>query len=146
MLKRDRHSRVIEIVRRQAISSQQELAVMLRASGIRVAQSTVSRDIRDLGLVKHQGRYHVAGEITDRLSADQLRRAFQQFVHARGIAGNILVLKTAPGNAHSLGVVLDRASWPEILGTVAGDDTVLAVLRRAGLGRRILRRIEDLLR
>jgi transcriptional regulator of arginine metabolism len=74
-----------------------------------------------------------------------LRRSLQQLVVRSGLSGNIVMVKTAPGHAHSLGVVLDAADWPEVLGTVAGDDTVFVLLRRASQGRRLLRRIEELL-
>jgi len=138
-----RHARIIETVKRQSVCSQEELSGLLKGAGIRVTQSTLSRDIRELGLVKVRGTYRLAPEGEDRASAG--RRSIQQLVLEACVSGNILMVRTAPGDAHSMGVMLDAASWPEILGTVAGDDTVFALLRDARLGKKALRRIEEYL-
>jgi transcriptional regulator of arginine metabolism len=73
-----------------------------------------------------------------------LRRAFEQYVIRTGVSDNIIVIRTSPGNAHSLAVVLDAAQWPEVLGTVAGDDTVFVLLRNSRLGKKVLGRIQEL--
>jgi transcriptional regulator of arginine metabolism len=72
-----------------------------------------------------------------------LRRAFEQFVVRTGVSGNMVMIKTSPGNAHSVGVVLDAAQWPEVLGTVAGDDTVFVLLRHGHSGKKVLGRIRE---
>ncbi|HYK89439.1 MAG TPA: arginine repressor [Acidobacteriota bacterium] len=139
-----RHGRILEIVRKRAVSSQGELCTLLEAGGVVVTQSTLSRDVRDLGLVKVRGVYRVPGMANGTPPEDLLRRSFSQLIVKSGVSGNILVVKTLPGNAHSLGVVLDAAQWPEVLGTVAGDDTVFVLLRSNRMGRRVLRRLEGL--
>ncbi len=139
-----RHGRILEIIRKRTVSSQEELCALLRVGGIAVTQSTLSRDIRQLGLVKVQGIYHLPGIAGGAPPADVLRRSFSQLIVQSGVSGNILMVKTLPGNAHSLGVVLDAAHWPEVMGTVAGDDTVFVLLRNNRLGRKVLRRLEAL--
>jgi transcriptional regulator of arginine metabolism len=116
----------------------------LKREGAAVTQSTLSRDIRELGLVKVRGSYQVSGELHSALPDDVLRRAFEQFVVRTGVSGNIVMIKTSPGNAHSVGVVVDAAQWPEGLGTIAGDDTVFVLLRNSNLGRRVRGRIRGL--
>ncbi len=118
---------------------------MLRAAGIRVTQSTLSRDIRELALVKMRGVYRHAQDAGGTPVTGTARRSIQQLALEVHVSGNILMVRTAPGDAHSMGVILDAADWPEILGTVAGDDTVFVLLRSSRLGRRALQRIEALL-
>jgi transcriptional regulator of arginine metabolism len=141
--KKARHGRILEIIRKRPISSQEELCSLLKAERFTVTQSTVSRDIRELGLVKVRGVYQVPGAASGAPPADVLRRSFSQLIVRSGVSGNILMVKTLPGNGHSLGVVLDAAQWPEVLGTVAGDDTVFVLLRSNRLGKKILRRLAE---
>lgn len=142
--KKARQGRILEVVRKNRIRSQEELSVLLKRDGVEVTQSTLSRDIRELGLVKVRGGYQISGEMNSALPANAVRRAFEQFVIHSGVSGNIVMLKTSPGNAHSIGVVLDAAQWPEVLGTVAGDDTVFVLLRSSRLGKKVLGRIQEL--
>ena len=141
--KRARLGRILEIVQRRPVNSQEELCRALRADGCAVTQSTLSRDIRELGLIKARGVYQAPGVPGAAPSPDLLRRSFNQLIVRSGVSGNIVMIKTLPGNAHSLGVVLDAAQWPEVLGTVAGDDTVFVLLRNNRLGKRVLRRLEE---
>jgi transcriptional regulator of arginine metabolism len=148
MAKRSRQAMILDLVGRREVSSQQDLAALLAAGGVGVTQSTLSRDIRELGLVKVRGRYRsarAAAEADAGPRQEALRASLRQLVVASGVSGNIVMVKTPPGHAHSLGVVLDGTAWPEVLGTVAGDDTVFVLLRRPSQGRRLLRRIEELL-
>ena len=142
--KRARQGRILELVRKRLVRSQEELSSLLKRQGSDVTQSTLSRDIRELGLVKVRGNYQVSGELHSSPPDDILRRAFGQFVMRTGVSGNILMIRTSPGNAHSIGVVLDAAEWPEVLGTVAGDDTVFVLLRDVRCGRKVLGRIQEL--
>jgi transcriptional regulator of arginine metabolism len=139
--KRVRHSKLLDIVRGNRIESQGELSLRLRKEGVAVTQSTLSRDIRELGLVKIRGCYRVEGESSAPPTGEALRRAVGQFVVHTAVSGNMLVIRTSPGNAHSVGVVLDAARWPEVLGTVAGDDTVFVLLGGSRHGRAVLERI-----
>jgi transcriptional regulator of arginine metabolism len=142
--KKARQGRILEIVRKRLVRSQEELSSLLKREGAEVTQSTLSRDIRELGLVKVRGRYQVSGELHSSPPEEILRRAFEQFVIRTGVSGNMLMIRTSPGNAHSIGVVLDAAEWPEVLGTVAGDDTVFVLLRNSQSGRKVLGRIREL--
>jgi len=142
--KKARQGRILELVRKNPVRSQEEFLSLLKRQEVEVTQSTLSRDIRELGLVKIRGSYQVPGELHTSPPGEILRRAFEQFVIRTGVSGNIVMIKTSPGNAHSVGVVLDAAEWPEILGTVAGDDTVFVLLRNGSSGKKVLARIREL--
>ncbi|MDM7995686.1 MAG: arginine repressor [Acidobacteriota bacterium] len=142
--KKARQERILEVARSQQIRSQEALASILRREGIAVNQATLSRDIRELGLVKARGGYQIPGEAPAAPSDDGVRRAFNQYVVRTGVSGNLVMIRTSPGNAHSVGVVLDAAQWPEVLGTVAGDDTIFVLLRSSHLGKKVLARIQEL--
>lgn len=141
--KKVRQGRILEVVRRQPVRSQEELSAVLKREGVAVTQATLSRDIRDMGLVKVRGCYRISGEQQSVPPDDVLRRAFGQFVVRTAVSGNILMIRTSPGNAHSIGVVLDAAQWPEVLGTVAGDDTVFVLLSSKNQGKKVLERIRE---
>jgi transcriptional regulator of arginine metabolism len=142
--KKARQGRILEIIRKRQIRSQEELSAFLRREGAEATQSTLSRDIRELGLVKARGNYQAPDELRSSPPVDFLRRAFEQFVVRTGVSGNIVMIKTSPGNAHSVAVVVDAAQWPEVLGTVAGDDTVFVLVRKSSLGRKVMGRIQGL--
>jgi transcriptional regulator of arginine metabolism len=141
--KNARQAKILETVGQRPVRSQEELSSLLKRNGIRVTQSTLSRDIRELGLVKVRGEYRISGVAGAAPPDDRVRRACAQFVVRTGLSGNIVLVKTAPGNAHSVAVVLDAAQWPEVLGTVAGDDTVFVLLRSGRYGRKVLTRIRE---
>jgi transcriptional regulator of arginine metabolism len=142
--KKARQGHIQEIVRKRQVRSQEELSSLLNQNGVDVTQSTLSRDIRELGLVKARGSYQISGELNAAPPDEILRRAFNQFVIRTGVSSNIVMIKTAPGNAHSIGAVMDAAQWPEVLGTVAGDDTVFVLLRNSRFGKKVLGRIREL--
>ncbi len=144
--KKARQDRIVGIVEKNRISSQEQLAACLKSAGFSVTQSTLSRDVREMGLVKVRGHYRLPGDAAAAPPAEILRRSFRQLVLRSGVSGNMLMVRTLPGSGHSLGVVLDAAQWPEVLGTVAGDDTVFVLLRSSRLGKKVLRRLEELLR
>jgi transcriptional regulator of arginine metabolism len=141
--KKARQGRILGIARKRPVRSQEELSSLLKQEGIGVTQATLSRDIRELGLVKVRGSYQLPGDVASIPSNDAVRRAFEQFVIQTGLSGNIVIIKTAPGNAHSVGVVLDAAQWPEVMGTIAGDDTIFVLLRNGHLGKRVMDRIRE---
>ena len=96
-----RQGMILEIVRKGTVKSQDALSFLLKRKGVNVTQSTLSRDIRDLGLVKVRGSYMLSGESNPAPSSDALRRVFVQSVIQTGVSGNIVMVKTSPGNAHS---------------------------------------------
>jgi transcriptional regulator of arginine metabolism len=142
--KKARQGRILEISRSHAVRSQEEFLPLLEKEGVCVTQATLSRDVRELGLVKARGSYQISGEVFSSPPDEVLRRAFAQFVLRTGVSDNIVMIKTSPGNAHSVGVVVDAAQWPEVLGTVAGDDTVFVLLRKSSMGKKLLERIQEL--
>jgi len=129
MNKAFRQGQVRNIIRTRNVHTQEELAEALMQLGIRATQVTLSRDIRELGIVKTPEGYREIAGLEERPPAgdEHTRRAVEEFLRDVRVAQNLLVLKTDPGNANTLAVALERASWPEVVGTIAGDDTVLVV-------------------
>lgn len=125
MNKSYRQGQILKLVRGKPIHTQEDLARALRAIGIPATQVTLSRDIRELGLVKTANGYAPAGEASG--NSPDVESAVREFVQDIRVAQNLLVLRTPPGHANSVAVELDKADWPEIAGTVAGDDTLLVV-------------------
>ena len=137
MNKAFRQGQIRKIIRSRHIYTQEELAEALQALGIEATQVTLSRDIRDLGIVKTAEGYRemeVFNEVV--VTQTDASRAVEEFLRDMRVAQNLLVLKTDPGNANALAVALDHAPWPEVVGTIAGDDTVLVIAPdRAGACR-----------
>lgn len=125
MNKSFRQGQILKLIRARQLHTQGELAKELRRAGIAATQVTLSRDIRELGLVKTSHGYaQTAAPAPSGPDAASVAREFLQDVR---IAQNLLVLRTPPAHANVLASALDRAEWPEVVGTVAGDDTVLVV-------------------
>ncbi|MBM0276966.1 arginine repressor [Micromonospora tarensis] len=134
-----RHARILELIRGTAIRSQTELADLLAADGVGVTQATLSRDLEELGAVKVRGgdgpAVYVIPEDGQRPLRDaeaapaRLVRLLHELLNGVDSSGNIAVLRTPPGAAQYLASALDRAGLPEIVGTIAGDDTILVVAR-----------------
>lgn len=147
MSKRERHQAILEIVGAHRISSQEHLRELLLTRGFDVTQATLSRDIRELRLIKAPDAegvmyYKLPPEAWDQ--TPPLRRLLSTlFVSAEGV-GNLLVVKTMTGGAQPVASAIDWEEWPEILGTVAGDDTILLILRNADHLPVIQQRLEDL--
>ncbi len=147
MHKHARHTAVREIVREGRYSSQEELREALAERGFDITQATLSRDLRELRLLKvpdaDGGAYYTlppeAWDQTPKLE----RLLSSLYVGAEG-TGNLLVLKTLAGGAQPVAVALDWEEWPEVLGTIAGDDTILVIIRDPAQLRNVQRRIEEL--
>ena len=132
-----RRSMLAKIIREQAVGRQTELVAMLRKEGYVATQSSVSRDLRELGVAKMGDRY-VLTETGAAPKGDF--SALKQFVGARLTAGtNLTVLKTTVGSAQSVAVAIDTARWPEVIGTISGDDTIFI----ATAGAREQRKLAD---
>ena len=128
MNKSFRQGQIRQIIRGRNVHTQEELAAALEAQGIRATQVTLSRDIREMGIVKTPDGYRELGALGEGgASGEVARQAVEEYLRDVRLAQNLLVLKTDPGNANALAVALDRARWPEVVGTIAGDDTVLVV-------------------
>ena len=147
MNKHYRQEQILKLVRSRAIHTQEELADKLHRLGIRTTQVTLSRDVHELELAKTAGGYKEVGPLAsqhkvsgstgvlahenesrpDSVATRHLRRIAGELLRDVRQAQNLLVLRTGPGNAQPLALALDRGNWPEIVGTIAGDDTVLLV-------------------
>jgi len=142
MTKTFRHGQILQLVRGKGIHTQEDLARALRAVGIEATQVTLSRDIRELGLVKTPEGYRQLGADSPALQFSALAAEFLRDVR---IAQNQVVLKTAPGHASSVAVALDDEEWPEVVGTIAGDDTILVICPDAKVAGRVRTRCLGLL-
>ena len=132
-MKTQRHAAILKIVRLQTVASQEQLRELLKAEGFDVTQATLSRDIRDLGLAKvaapDGGSHYAPPPETGAGIRPQLQQLLPTTLVSVDGVGPLLVLKTPAGSAQALGLALDAAGWTEIIGTVAGDDAVLAITR-----------------
>lgn len=138
--RRKRHLKILELISTRAIRTQEELADALTADGWQVTQSSVSRDISALRLAKVNGTYRRAPNVAGR-DPDEVRIA--EGVLAAEAAGDALVvLHTPPGEANRVGIALDRLAWPEIIGTIAGDDTIFLAVQHVTAQRQVLRRLK----
>ncbi|MDT8435576.1 MAG: arginine repressor [Gemmatimonadota bacterium] len=145
---RARRAAIEEIVRGDEIRTQEDLRRRLAARGFAVSQSTLSRDIRELGLVKGRGpaggtRYALPADPGQRESR-ALGRLLPELVVRVETAGQLLVVRTRIGAAQPVAAALDAAEWSEVAGTVAGDDTVLVVVRTRAAASRVAARLRDL--
>lgn len=136
-MKAKRQAIILDLIREQIIETQTELVDKLREKGLDVTQATVSRDIKELRLVKipvGDGRYRYALP-PQKVPSDVYRRARMRFLDS--VVGidhtlNLIIIRTHPGEANAVAAVIDDLSWPEIVGTVAGDDSILVVARVEG--------------
>lgn len=131
-MKEARQKRILELIDNHDIQTQEELIARLEQGGYRVTQATVSRDIRELGLIKGvnaSGVYRYILPVRPRNGAPKLNSALNSSIVSIDCAGNLLVIKTYPGLANAVAACIDSLHIPELLGCVAGDDTILAVLQ-----------------
>ncbi|HZC71380.1 MAG TPA: arginine repressor [Jatrophihabitans sp.] len=154
-----RHSRIVAVLAEYDVRSQAELAALLEDAGVHVTQATLSRDLEELGAVKLRApdgglpTYVVPEDgspLTARGSSDappqRLARLAAELLISAEASANLVVLRTPPGAAHFLASAVDRAGLREILGTIAGDDTILVVTRHPSGGQRLAQRLLDLTR
>ena len=139
-MKARRQSAILRIIRDVPIQTQEELIEYLRRQGIQATQATISRDIKELRLVKvptGDGRYRYAQarepDMAERLN--RARRAVQEYVTGVEAAGHLVLVKTLSGTANAVAAALDALEWPEVIGTIAGDDAILVLVRPAGQTR-----------
>lgn len=124
MSKSYRHGQILKIIRSKPIFTQDDLSRELKKIGVTATQVTLSRDIRELRLVKTPEGYR---EIPSEETGPQLATLAAEFLQDVRVAQNLVVLQTAPGHANSVAVALDNEEWPEVVGTLAGDDTILVI-------------------
>lgn len=145
-MKNRRQRRILEIVSNETIGTQKELAERLQQEGFETTQATISRDIKELLLVKvniggDRYKYVIAQEtpVTDA----KLRMVLREFILSYDYSENLLILNTAPGNANTVASAIDRARWPQVIGTLAGDDTVMLVIKPKEAVQEVVEKIEE---
>ncbi len=141
--RRKRHLKILELVSTRAIHTQEELADALATEGWEVTQSSVSRDIASLRLVKVDGAYRRPPR-TDVVQDPDERRIADGVLTCESAGDALIVLHTPPGEANRVAVALDRLAWPDIVGTIAGDDTIFLAARDSAAQRRVLRAVRRL--
>ena len=132
-LKERRQRAIAELIRGHALSSQEELADRLSSLGFAVTQATISRDLEQIGAVKvrREGQLSYSLPEASRTAPPRIAAVFRDWVQSVEAAANLVVIKTPPGSAHLVGVVLDQSDLPEIVGTICGDDTIFIACRSA---------------
>lgn len=145
-MKNRRQRRILEIVSNETIGTQKELAERLQQEGFETTQATISRDIKELLLVKvniggDRYKYVIAQEtpVTDA----KLRMVLREFIISYDYSENLLILNTAPGNANTVASAIDRAGWQQVIGTLAGDDTVMLVIKPKEAITEVVEKIEE---
>ena len=139
--RRKRHLKILELISTRAVRTQEELADALVADGWQVTQSSVSRDIASLRLAKVDGVYRRASAASSRArDPDELRIA-EGVLTAEPAGDALVVVHTPPGEANRVGIALDRLAWPEIIGTIAGDDTIFLAVSNQAAQRQVVKRL-----
>jgi transcriptional regulator of arginine metabolism len=146
MSKAARQKTILELLHKGPIESQEELQGILAKRGFDVGQATLSRDIRELGLVKtYDGYIPGNGAATAEPVLPSVSRLVREFVVEVRLAQNLLVLKTSVGSAQPVAASIDAEDWPEVVGTLAGDDTILVISQDNRSAQQLARRIEGML-
>ena len=145
-MKGARHEKIIELIRQYDIDTQEELAARLNEAGFKVTQATVSRDIRALKMTKVAGsngksRYAILEE-----QADKYTRVLHDALTSIDVGQNMIVIRTVPGMAMGVAAALDALKWKEILGSIAGDDTVMCVARDGEQAQTAARKLKGILK
>jgi len=150
MSKPQRQHKIAGLLTQHSVTSQGQLVDLLADNGVVATQATVSRDLEDLGAIKvrvpgGETVYAIPELPTEQFAPeDHLRRVLSDWVVEVGSSHNIVVLRTPPGSAHVVGSAIDRAGLAEILGTVAGDDTLMIVVAESTTGTELASRLSDL--
>ncbi len=149
-MKSARHEKIIELIQEYDIDTQEELAARLNEAGFKVTQATVSRDIRALKLMKVSGKdgkscYAILTEPSAELG-DKYTRILQDTLTSLDVGQNMLVIRTVPGMAMGVAAALDALKWKEILGSIAGDDTVMCVARDAEQAEIVAEKLKGILK
>jgi transcriptional regulator of arginine metabolism len=147
MSKLARHQAILDLLGEGPVFSQEELQKLLSKRGFDAGQATLSRDIRELGLVKSANGYSVPGREAAAAESDlpSVSRLVREFVTSVQAAENLLVTKTSTGSAQPVAAALDEENWPEAIGTIAGDDTILIICQNSRAAGRLADRIQEML-
>jgi len=141
-----RQRAILEALKQRPIASQEDLQRVLRKRGFKVGQATLSRDMHDLNLIKTSAGYSLPqGESAANLALPPVSRLVREFVLDVRAAQNLLVIRTIVGSAQPVAAALDEEDWPEAVGTIAGDDTILIVCPDKDDARKMSARLEEML-
>ena len=147
--KRERHATIRELVESRVVGSQEELRRLLLQRGWDVTQSTLSRDLREMRLARvptpEGGVRYTLTDAHEDEERPALAMLLPQLFTTIDSVGELVVLHTRPGGAQPIGVAIDAEEWPEVLGTLAGDDTILLICRSASARERVMRRLRGLI-
>lgn len=145
MKKAERQNKILELIHAHPVATQVELKALLKKEAVEVDQATLSRDLRELGLIRvstPEGfRYASLEEVTPVARAGS-RNRIQRLIKKFDVSGNLIVIRTAPGDAQAVGLAIDRSGWSEVLGTVAGDDTLLVVVGEGISANKVINKIQ----
>jgi transcriptional regulator of arginine metabolism len=141
--RRKRHLKILELISTRAIRTQEELAEALAAEGWEVTQSSVSRDIATLRLIKVDGAYRRPATVATPVNPDE-RRIADGVLSVDSAGDALVVLHTPPGEANRVAVALDRLAWADVIGTIAGDDTIFLAVKDPAAQHRVLREVRRL--
>jgi len=142
--RRKRHLKILELIATRPIRTQEELADALAAEGWKVTQSSVSRDITALKLVKVDGAYRRPARLAPEPAHPDERRIAEGVLAADAAGEALLVLHTPAGEANRVAVAIDRLAWGDVIGTIAGDDTIFLAVRNGAAQQRVLRQLKRL--
>lgn len=148
--KASRQKMIQKIIEKEEIGTQFDLAERLKQHGYNVTQATVSRDIKEIGLIKipvegNFSKYSMPVNISVGNIAERMHRMFLDNAVTIDSAENLIIIKTLPGTAQGLAACLDQCGWHEIVGCIAGDDTILIVVREKSLMGEVIARFESLM-
>ena len=147
-MKNKRHEKILEVIEKKNIETQEELAKILNEAGFVVTQATVSRDIKKLGLVKVKGKgshqKYAPKAASTLVEYDKYVRVLKDAITGMDDAENILVIKTVPGMAMAVAAALDSLRIPEIIGSIAGDDTIMCAVRSVNDTLSIMKKIKKI--
>jgi len=145
MKKAERQNKILELIHAHPVATQVELKALLKKEAVEVDQATLSRDLRELGLIRvstPEGfRYASLEEVTP-VARVGSRNRIQRLIKKFDVSGNLIVIRTAPGDAQAVSLAIDRSGWSEVLGTVAGDDTLLVVVAEGISANKVINKIQ----
>jgi len=149
-MKYNRQARILDIIDKYPIETQDELVEKLRDNGMDVTQATISRDIRELRLTKvstEEGKHRYSAITQSDISiSERLMTIFSESYVSADYAANIVIVKTLPGMAQAAAFALDSLKWPEIVGTIAGDDTIMIVCRAEVIAEKLVEKFSKISR
>ena len=144
-----RHEKIIELIHQYDIDTQEELAARLNEAGFKVTQATVSRDIRALKMTKVAGKdgksHYAILQDTHPVLGDKYTRVLKDALISMDVGQNLVVIKTVPGMAMGVAAALDALKWPEILGSIAGDDTIMCAAKTSEQAISVVEKLQSIL-